>query len=111
MASTTAPGGWAAPPTATRNWSPPGSPLIAQLQRTADELAKAAGSLREDLGEDGSLRQDADQALRDVSRASRAVRELAELLNRHPDALLRGRPADPVAPDKTLKPGPPTTAP
>jgi paraquat-inducible protein B len=82
----------------------PGSPLIISLQQTADELAKAASALREDMGEDGPLIHNADRALQDVSRAARSVRELADLLDQHPDALLRGRPADPLAQDKTLKP-------
>jgi len=82
----------------------PGSPLITSLQRTADELAQTAASLREDVGEDSPTLQHADRALEDVSRAARAVRELADLLSRHPDALLRGRPVDPLAADKTLKP-------
>ncbi len=82
----------------------PGSPLITSLQQTADELAKTASALREDLGEDGPLINNADRALQDVSRAARSVRELADLLNTHPDALLRGRPVDPLATDKTLKP-------
>ena len=37
------------------------------------------------------MRQNADRALTDVSRAARSLRELTELLDRHPDALLRGR--------------------
>jgi len=82
----------------------PGSPLLNSLQQTADELAKTAAALREDMGEDGPLINNADRALQDVSRAARSVRELADLLNQHPDALLRGHPADPVAPGKTLKP-------
>ena len=82
----------------------PGSPLITSLQQTADELARTAAALRESVGEDGPLINNADRALQDVSRAARSVRELADLLNTHPDALLRGHPANPVAPDKTLKP-------
>jgi hypothetical protein len=35
--------------------------------------------------------QNADRTLQDLARAARAVRELAELLERHPEALLRGR--------------------
>jgi paraquat-inducible protein B len=85
----------------------PDSPLILKLQATADELAKAAAALHQDVGEDSSVLNKADNALQDVSRAARAVRELADLLNRHPDALLRGRPADPLAADKTLKAKPP----
>ncbi len=82
----------------------PDSPLLIKLQQTADELAQAAAALHQDVGEDSPLLNNADDALKDVSRAARSVRDLADLLNTHPDALLRGRPADPVAPDKTLRP-------
>jgi len=69
----------------------PDSPLLQSIQLSADELAKLASSLRQQTGADASLMQNVDHALRDVSRAARAMRELAELLERQPDALLRGR--------------------
>lgn len=71
----------------------PDSPLVNSLKESANELAQMAGSLRRQTGEDSTLMQDADQALRDVSRAARSLHELADLLDRQPDALLRGRPA------------------
>ena len=39
------------------------------------------------------MMQNLDRALRDVSRAARAVRELADSLDQQPDLLIRGRPA------------------
>jgi paraquat-inducible protein B len=42
-------------------------------------------------GDDSSLRRRTDEALVEVARAARALRELAELLERQPDAILRGR--------------------
>jgi len=70
-------------------------PLLDDLRRTADELALAAGALRAASAEDSSLRLGADRALQDVSRAARALRELGETLERHPELLLRGRSASP----------------
>lgn len=66
-------------------------PTLAAVQRAADELARAAGGIRNAVSDDSALRQQTDQALQDVSRAARALRELAEMLERQPDALLRGR--------------------
>jgi len=77
----------------------PDSPLVQSLQKTMDELAVTASALREDVGPDSVLLQNADKTLRDLSRAARSVRELADQLDRHPDALLRGRRADPVKPE------------
>jgi paraquat-inducible protein B len=69
------------------------APLLQSLQRAADELGRSAASLRAATAEDSSLLLNVDRATQDVSRASRAVRELADLLERQPDALIRGRGA------------------
>lgn len=75
----------------------PDSAVVLKLQRTMDDLAKMADSLQRQTGEDAMLMQNANQALQDVSRAARALRELADLLERHPEALLRGRSQAPAA--------------
>ncbi len=72
-----------------------GAPMMQSLQRAADELARSATSLRNATAEDSALLLNVDRASQDVSRASRAVRELADLLERQPEALIRGRPAAP----------------
>jgi len=72
-----------------------GVTALAQVQRSADAVAQAAEALRAATGDDSSLRLNADRALADVSKAARALRELAELLERHPESLLRGRAGTP----------------
>ncbi|MBY0410266.1 MAG: MlaD family protein [Burkholderiaceae bacterium] len=61
------------------------------LNQTAEALGKTAHTWEALASEDSAVRQQAQQALQDVSRTARAVRELSEMLERHPDALLRGR--------------------
>lgn len=73
-------------------------PLSAQLQRTAEELALTAATLREAAAGDSNLRLGAERALQDVSRAARALRELSETVDAHPELLLRGRGAAPSTP-------------
>lgn len=74
----------------------PDSALLQRVQQTADELARSAAALRSQTDDGAPLVQNLTRALQDVSQASRAVRELADLLARQPDALLRGRTtADP----------------
>lgn len=65
--------------------------VMAELQRSAAELGRVAATLREAADADSPLRQNAERALQEVSRAARALGELGETLNRQPDALLRGR--------------------
>jgi paraquat-inducible protein B len=72
-----------------------GVAALAQVQRSAEAVGQAAEALRGMAGDDSTLRVNADRALADVSRAARALRELAELLERHPEALIRGRATTP----------------
>lgn len=72
-----------------------GQPMVAEVRQAALALGQAATTLREAAADDSALRLNADRALQDVARAARAVRELGELLERQPDALLRGRSAAP----------------
>lgn len=69
----------------------PEAPLVRDVQRAAAELAATAAALRQHTAEDSGLVHNADRTLQDLSRAARAVRELADMLERHPEALLRGR--------------------
>ncbi len=73
----------------------PGSPLLTRLQQAADELTRTATALRDSAGTDSAVMQNTERTLADVARAARAVRELADLLQQQPDALLRGRTAAP----------------
>lgn len=68
-----------------------GPPVLASVQRAADELARTATALREATAADAPVMQSTERTLADVARAARAVRELSELLERQPEALLRGR--------------------
>jgi paraquat-inducible protein B len=99
----------------------PDAPLVRDVQRAAAELAATAAALRQHTAEDSGLVHNADRTLRDLSRAARSVRELADMLERHPEALLRGRrrerepEPEPVADDaspsvQTVRPGAPALA-
>lgn len=72
----------------------PDSPLVRDVRSAADQLAQTAASLRRGTAEDSQLMRNTERALQDVSRASRALKELAEMLERHPESLVRGRPAN-----------------
>lgn len=74
----------------------PDAPLVTDVRRTAAELAETAASLRRHTGDDAALVRHLDETLVDLSRAARTLRELATLLDRHPEALLRGRATTPT---------------
>ncbi|MDR3368532.1 MlaD family protein [Rhodoferax sp.] len=73
----------------------PDAPLLQSFQHTADELSRTAQSLRHTAGNDSELVQNINRAASDVARAARQLGDLADLLQRQPDALLRGRAAAP----------------
>jgi paraquat-inducible protein B len=74
------------------------TPLLSRIQKATDSaqnaLAQADTTLKsiEALAEEGSnLRYEISAALREVGAASRSVRVLADFIEQHPDAILRGR--------------------
>jgi paraquat-inducible protein B len=75
----------------TRDLQPQVKPLIDSLRATADAAQSAAQSAGSTLGPDGPLATQLPGLLQQVSEAARSLRELADFLERHPEALLRGR--------------------
>lgn len=73
-------------------------PLVAGLRAAAERTGRAASeaeaafaTTREFLGPDSRLRHDLAQVTREVAAAARALRDLADYLERNPQALIRGR--------------------
>jgi len=62
-----------------------------EAQKTLAEVRRGARNLSELLGPDNSFGSDLTQALEQISNASRAVADLAEFLQRNPNALFAGR--------------------
>lgn len=71
------------------------APTLARLPAIAAHVDEAVASASEALSsvgsEDGSLQRQAQRMLTQVSEMARSVRLLADFLERHPEALLRGR--------------------
>jgi paraquat-inducible protein B len=68
-------------------------PDIAQgLQAVVDRAGKLVGSAELGYGENSQFRRDLQRLLDQVSDTARSVRLLADYLDAHPEALLRGRP-------------------
>jgi paraquat-inducible protein B len=81
--------------TAIRQLTPEAQRALADVQKT---LTSAQGTLatldRNVLHGDAAVQRNVNQALLEMQRAAQALRVLADYLQRHPESLLRGKPAD-----------------
>ena len=80
----------------TREMRGQAGPILARLRIVAAEAQAAVASARSLLASNGAVQNEPEttgvgNALYELSRAARSLRELADFLDRHPEALLRGR--------------------
>jgi paraquat-inducible protein B len=66
-----------------------------QVTATLKEAEEAMKNAKEALSQGAPLQSDLGSTLLELSRAARSVSALADYLERHPETLLRGKPADP----------------
>jgi paraquat-inducible protein B len=67
-------------------------PAIAQqLQDSLTQANRLFGSINAGYGDDSRFRRDLDRLLPQLTDAARSIRALADLLSRHPEALIKGR--------------------
>jgi paraquat-inducible protein B len=67
--------------------------LAPQVQTTLVEAQAALKNAKELLGRDAPLENDLGSTLLQVSRAAKSISALVDYLERHPESLLRGKPA------------------
>lgn len=65
--------------------------LAPKAKETLEESRRALQAAERTLAADAPLQQDAREALRQLGRASQSLRLLADFLERHPEALIRGK--------------------
>lgn len=70
--------------------------LAPELRNTVQAARKSLDAINELLAQDGSLPTNAEQAMKELGRAARSLRGLADYLQVHPEALIRGRGDDPI---------------
>ncbi|MGH8702319.1 MAG: intermembrane transport protein PqiB [Burkholderiales bacterium] len=71
-----------------------GAETTPELNRTLEEARRTLKSAEGVLANEAPLQQDARDALREIARAARAFRTLADYLERHPEALIQGKKED-----------------
>ncbi|MGN6320080.1 MlaD family protein [Trinickia sp.] len=74
-----------------REVSPQIGPLVTQLRQTAREADSAVATANRTIGGDPMRQNDLPEALRQLTDMARSVRALADYLDRHPEALVRGK--------------------
>jgi paraquat-inducible protein B len=65
--------------------------IAAQLQEAVTKTNRLIGSINSGYGDDSRFRRDLDRLLPQLTDAARSIRALADLLSRHPEALIKGR--------------------
>lgn len=70
------------------------SSIAPQVTATLQEAQGAMKNAKEALSEGGALNNNLGDALVQLSRAAKSLGALADYLERHPEALIRGKPAD-----------------
>ena len=71
------------------------SSIVPQVNATLQEAQQAMKNAKEALAPDAPLQSDLSGTLLQLSRAAKSVSALADYLERHPEALIRGKPGDP----------------
>lgn len=65
--------------------------LVPEVRGTLEEARKSLGDVNRLLSPDAPAQQDLRDTVREAGRAARSLRELADYLSRHPEALIRGK--------------------
>jgi paraquat-inducible protein B len=65
--------------------------LLKSLRATSDAAQRTLALIQDRAGGTEASNTDLPQLMSELSQAARSVRELADYLDRHPEALLRGR--------------------
>jgi paraquat-inducible protein B len=82
-----------------RQLTPEAQKALAEVQRTLtsvqDSLARIDRNL---LDPSAPVQRNAEQTMIELQRAAQSLRVLGDYLQRHPESLLRGKPADPALP-------------
>ncbi|HJW11637.1 MAG TPA: MlaD family protein [Albitalea sp.] len=82
--------------TAIAQLTPEAQKALADVQRTLASVQESLARLdRNMLDTNAPVQRNVEQTLLELQRAAQSMRVLGEYLQRHPEAVLRGKPADP----------------
>jgi paraquat-inducible protein B len=78
----------------TQEAAPDIQSLLKSLRDTADSAQNTLNTVQSLIGSTAPAGTDLPRLVRELTEAARSVRSLTDYLDRHPEALLRGRPGD-----------------
>lgn len=82
-----------------RQLTPEAQQALAEVQRTLTAVQESFARLdRNVLDASAPVQRNADQTMIELQRAAQSLRVLGDYLQRHPEAILRGKPPDPALP-------------
>jgi paraquat-inducible protein B len=85
--------------------TPQAQQSLAEVQRTLQSAQRSLEGLDRNLVDaNAPVQRGLDDTLRELQRAARSLRVLADYLQLHPESLLRGKPADAPVPREARKP-------
>ncbi len=86
---------------AIRSLTPQAQQALAEVQKTLQRAQSSLDSLDRNLIDSNApVQRSVEDTLQELQRTSRALRVLSDYLQQHPEALLRGKPADPPVPQR-----------
>ncbi|RNC64548.1 MAG: MCE family protein [Desulfuromonadales bacterium] len=68
--------------------------VVPEARSALEEARKTLGAAKQTLAADAPLQQDLREALRELARTAQSLRVLTDYLERHPEALIRGKQED-----------------
>ena len=90
--------------TAISRLTPEAQKALAEVQRTLLRAQASLESLDRNITDPNApMQRGVGDTLQELQRVSRSLRVLSDYLQQHPEALLRGKPADPVLPPAGTK--------
>ena len=85
--------------TTIRQLTPEAQKSLAEVQRTLAAVQESLGRIdRNLLDPSAPVQRNIEQTMGELQRAAQSLRVLGDYLQRHPESLLRGKPADPALP-------------
>jgi paraquat-inducible protein B len=82
-----------------RQLTPEAQKALAEVQRTLTSVQESLARLdRNVLDPSAPVQRNVDQTMIELQRAAQSLRVLGDYLQRHPESILRGKPADPALP-------------